>query len=96
MRERSVQWSSKHLAVCRSKINEVSSWREEGEGVFIPLSQKLAVTAKSSGSSGTCPKLPDLQNFRIDFRQIADCETSAGPAELSQVVELPQALAAAH
>ena len=39
--------------------------KEVEEGLFIPSSQKLAVTAKISGTSGQTAELPDkVRNFR--------------------------------
>ena len=52
------------------EVNASSSWREEGEGVFIPLSQKLAVTAQRSGTSVTNAELPQgVRNFRKPWQQ---------------------------
>jgi len=46
-------------------MNSSSSCRQVEEGVFILNSQKLAVTAQMSGTSGQCPELPDTErNFR--------------------------------
>jgi len=46
------------------KINVNSSCKEVEEGLFIPSSQKLAVTAKMSETSGQTAELPDkVRNF---------------------------------
>ena len=41
-------------------MNSSSSCRQVGEGLFIHNSQKLAVTAQMSGTSGHRAELPDL------------------------------------
>ena len=58
------------------------------EGLFILSSQKLAITAKMSGTSGQCPKLPDKQqNFRTK---------SGTSGERAELPELSDLLVAAH
>jgi len=42
-------------------VNASSSCKEVEEGAFIPHSQKLAVTAQMSITSGPCPELPDIR-----------------------------------
>jgi len=66
-------------------MNSSSSCRQVEEGLFILNSQKLAVTAQMSGTSGQCPELPDTER---NFQRISG--TSENPPEL------PDLTAATH